>query len=587
MIPKEIVNEILQKADIVQVISSYITVSKKGNSLRAVCPFHNDTNPSMHISQTKQIFHCFACDTGGNAFTFVQKYEKISFQEAVKKVASLINFDSPLLKTQTRTIDDNTKNTLKVLNDARELYHYVLSTNAGEKGKNYLIERNISNEMIDYFSLGFSPENGELTIKQLRSKDNSVESLENAGILLRNNNNFTDRFRNRIIFPIFNEYSEVVGFSARIIDKSSDAKYVNTPSTDLFNKSNLLYNYQNAKNEAKNAGYCYVVEGFMDVFSLYRIGIKSVVALMGTAFTNYHAKLLKKLGVEIRLCLDGDEAGKHGMARMCLMLDKMMINYQIVDYENDLRDPDEIYNQDGPVSLNKRVNTLVKKDTFLIKYLLTKYDVKTIDGKKEFINALSKTLTFDDDIEYEAIIKEISAITSISSSALKQKIRNGENINFDTKPIKQKKFEKNKAIKQQRELIFYLLKNNKTREIINKYNFNPFISEKYMLISNYIEEAYCENPNSTFQDIISLIQQMNGSDSLDTKKENKTQELISEITNIQEDDNHPEFDEIIIDEIMENIKGVIDKIQQKELYDHISRELDEVEKAKILDKFRK
>lgn len=573
MINKEVINEILAKADIVQVISSYINVKKKGNAFVAVCPFHNDTNPSMQISQSKQIFHCFACNTGGNAFGFVQKYEKVSFLDAVRRVASLVNYTSPLLEKKERSVDVDTKNILKALSDASNFYHYVLSTAAGEKGKQYLLSRNISHDMIDYFSLGFAPENGELTIKQLRNKENSVESLEKAGILLRNQNSFTDRFKNRLIFPIHNEYGEVVGYSARRVIDNDDAKYVNSPSTEIFNKSNVLYNYQNAKEEAKNAGYCYVVEGFMDVFSLYRSGIKSCVAIMGTAFTSYHAKMLKKLGVEIRLCLDGDTAGQDAIYKICSLLDKMMINYRIVNYEGDTRDPDEIFNQDGPEALIKRVNTLIKRNEFIIKHNLSKVNVKTMEGKKEFINRIGELITFNDEVELEAFIKEISSLTSISPTALKSRFKLDSSDVSQTiisKPNKRRRVQQDDKI--QRMLIYFLINNSKTRKIINEASFNPFINEKYMMLSNYIEELEVDNVEITINNIINLIQQMNGS-----------QELINEIIDIDNNNIYAEFSEIGIKEGLDILQNIIRRNQKEELYNQASLELDELEKAKILD----
>lgn len=213
MIPQEVIKDILNKADIVQVISAYINVIKKGNGYVSVCPFHDDHNPSMQINPKLQIFRCFSCGTGGNVFTFVEKYEHVGFLDAVKKVAEIINYSSPLLQVQERIIDDKTKSLLKVNLDASNFYHYVLSTNAGIKGKEYFSKRNISQDMIDYFSLGFAPENGQFTIKQLRSKDNEVNVLEEVGILIHEGSEFTDRFKNRVIFTLFNEYGEVIGFS--------------------------------------------------------------------------------------------------------------------------------------------------------------------------------------------------------------------------------------------------------------------------------------------------------------------------------------------------------------------------------------
>lgn len=574
MIAKEVIEEILARADIVQVISNYINVIKKGNSYVAVCPFHNDTNPSMQISQTKQIYKCFSCGAGGNVFTFVQDYEKIPYADAVRKVASLINYTSHLLEKKERKVDIGTRNILKALNDTTTFYHYVLSTSAGEEGKKYLLNRNITHEMIDYFSLGFSPFNGELTIKQLRSKGNDVDTLEKAGILIHDRNSFSDRFKNRVIFPLFNEFNEIVGYSSRRIVNNDEAKYVNSPSSQLFNKSNVLYNYQNAQYEAKKVGYCYVVEGFMDVFSLYHAGIRSCVAIMGTAFTKNHAKLLKRLGVEIRLCLDGDEAGMHGMMNMCSILDSELIEYRIVDYQQDKRDPDEIFNQDGKDKLLALLNRLLKKNDFIIRYLKNKFDLTSIDGKKEFVGSLSKIVSFSNEIEAEAFFQEIASLTRINITTLKNQfnINNGEEILF-VNHSSSRKSTVSKGTLIQRQLIYYLISNNEAIKAINSIDFNPFIDEKYMLIKNYIEEMISEKDNFSINDLLLLIQQMNGDKS-----------LINEIIDITETNSiYPEYNDEIFNECLNSMKLVISKKRKEEIYNQASLELDELEKAKILD----
>lgn len=573
MIAKEVIEEILSRADIVQIISNYINVIKKGNSYVAICPFHNDKNPSMQISRTKQIYKCFSCGAGGNVFTFVQDYEKISYLDAVRKVASLINYTSPLLEKKERIVDVETKEILKALNDTSTFYHYILSTSAGEEGKKYLLNRNITHEMIDYFSLGFAPMNGEMTIKQLRSKGNDVDVLDRAGILLHDKNSFTDRFRNRVVFPLFNEFSEVIGFSSRRINDSDEAKYVNSPASDLFNKSNVLYNYQNAKLESKKAGYCYIVEGFMDVFSLYQVGIKSCVALMGTAFTKNHAKMLKRLGVEIRLCLDGDEAGMHSMMNICPILDSELVDYRIVDYRGDTRDPDEIYNQDGKEALLALLNKLIKKNDFIISYLKNKYDLSSIDGKKEFISYLSKNVSFTNEIESEAFFQEISSLTRINMSTLKNQFNIGNIDEISLIKTNKKSSHVSKGMRIQRQLIYYLLNSKDAEKLIKSAEVNPFIDDKFILISNYIEEIRSIKSDFSINDLISLIQEMNGN-----------KELINEIIDISESNNiYPDFTEEILNECLEAIQSVINKKRKKEVYNQASLELDELEKAKILD----
>ena len=575
MIPQEVIKDILNKADIVQVISAYINVIKKGNGYVSVCPFHDDHNPSMQINPKLQIFRCFSCGTGGNVFTFVEKYEHVGFIDAVKKVAEIINYSSPLLQVQERKIDDKTKSLLKANLDASNFYHYVLSTNAGIKGKEYFNKRNISQEMIDYFSLGFAPENGQFTIKQLRSKDNEVNVLEEVGILIHEGSEFTDRFKNRVIFTLFNEYGEVIGFSGRRIEDNDEAKYVNSPSSKIFNKSNVLYNYQNAKNEALKENCCYVVEGFMDVFSLYRCNIKSVVALMGTAFTSLHAKQLKKLNVEIRLCLDGDDAGQHGILKMLPILDEAKINYKIVNYKGDKRDPDEIFNQDGEIKLKEIVNNLILKNEFIIQYFSNKNDLKTIDGKRNFVNEISKYIYFTDPLEKEAFTKEIASITGFNYNSLAKlfKSENNEELFVDFSINKQKIIQKKYDGKQriERQLIYYVLNNPDSFYLISQSEVFPFVDDIYLKIFSYLEEIRQDNTNYKINDVISLIQSMNDN-----------QILVDEIIKINEE-KYPPCDNEIINECLTRMKELLKIRHEDDLLNQDAFALDEIARAKLLD----
>lgn len=575
MIPQEVIKDILNKADIVQVISAYINVIKKGNGYVSVCPFHDDHNPSMQINPKLQIFRCFSCGTGGNVFTFVEKYEHVGFIDAVKKVAEIINYSSPLLQVQERKIDDKTKSLLKANLDASNFYHYVLSTNAGIKGKEYFNKRNISQEMIDYFSLGFAPENGQFTIKQLRSKDNEVNVLEEVGILIHEGSEFTDRFKNRVIFTLFNEFGEVIGFSGRRIEDNDEAKYVNSPSSKIFNKSNVLYNYQNAKNEALKENCCYVVEGFMDVFSLYRCNIKSVVALMGTAFTSLHAKQLKKLNVEIRLCLDGDDAGQHGILKMLPILDEAKINYKIVNYKGDKRDPDEIFNQDGEIKLKEIVNNLILKNEFIIQYFSNKNDLKTIDGKRNFVNEISKYIYFTDPLEKEAFTKEIASITGFNYNSLAKlfKSENNEELFVDFSINKQKIIQKKYDGKQriERQLIYYVLNNPDSFYLISQSEVFPFVDDIYLKIFSYLEEIRQDNTNYKINDVISLIQSMNDN-----------QILVDEIIKINEE-KYPPCDNEIINECLTRMKELLKIRHEDDLLNQDAFALDEIARAKLLD----
>lgn len=583
MVSQEIIEEIRQKADIVQIISSYINVIKKGNSYVAVCPFHNDKNPSLQISQSKQIFKCFSCGKGGNVFTFVQDYEKITFLDAVKKVANLIGFHSDELEKQNRFVNENAKLVLSALKEANQLYSFTLKTDAGKKGYEYLKKRNISDEMSNYFSLGYCPEDGEISIKFLRAKNISIEDLDKAGIISRDNNRFVDRFRGRLIFPLYNEYNEVVGFSARRIVDNDEAKYVNSINNDVFNKSKVLYNYQNALNEAKNAGYVYVTEGFMDVFSLYQVGIKSAVALMGTAFTLNHAKLLKHLNCEVRLCLDGDEAGQHGMLAMIDILDKEKIKYRIVNYKDCQLDPDEILQKYGEKVLAKFLNRLFTRDDFVFQYYSKKYDLKTSEGKRDFSNQiLLFTRKIENPIDREIILKKLSDLTGISyqsySSIVENQIKDDQK-NKDVETEVEEVVKPNKKVltrldKVQDEILRLMINSDQAIEEFNRDN-NYFYDNICSLLGDYIIDCYSREKKFDSSELITILSQ---------KDDQNSKNTLNKLIDLQEINSGINYSSKLMEQYLKILKKETSKMEREKIIANAEKEKSVEEQALIIQK---
>jgi DNA primase len=329
MYDRDLIDKILASADIVTIISAYIPVTKKGRSYVALCPFHDDKNPSLNISKEKQIFKCFVCGTGGNAITFVEKYEKISFEEAVRKVADLINFHDERLEKQAYHAYVNPELTplYACISDLEKYYQYALSIPEGKLASDYLAGRHISPDQISKYGLGYAPMDGAKTVQYLQAKGHSLKAIEDIGIALAKKEGTSDSNAGRLIFPLFDADGQVVGFSARKLKEEQSPKYVNSPGTRIFDKGKLLFNYQNAKNTARHDGYVYVLEGFMDVMALDKAGIPSAVALMGTSLTNEQISLLRKLNCEVRLCLDGDAPGQAGMMKMITLLNRSGIAF--------------------------------------------------------------------------------------------------------------------------------------------------------------------------------------------------------------------------------------------------------------------
>lgn len=418
----KVYEDLLKQTDIVDVISRYIDVSKQGRNHRALCPFHNDKNPSLMISQDKQIFKCFVCGEGGNAINFVQKYEHTNYFDAARRIAEMIGYTNEQLTAfkVERQISPNLVPMYHCLTDLASFYATALLTDEGKEAKNYLLKRGISNETIKKFQVGYAPNDGTRTVKFLLSKGYSLKNIEDIGVLANLLDNPYDRYQGRIMFPIHDHDGQVVGFSSRKFRESdSSAKYINSPETPVFHKTSILYNYHNALTYARQAGYVYVLEGFMDVFALEASGIKSVVAIMGTAFTQEHITLLRKLKVELRLCLDGDEAGQMAMMKMVETLNLAGLTYKIVNNGDDPRDPDDIFQSGGASALMEYLTNLIEGPEFTINYYKKSSKLRTVEERKAFVyKMMPHVVGLNSKLEIDDYLKRIAEISGFSYDIL-------------------------------------------------------------------------------------------------------------------------------------------------------------------------
>ena len=521
-IDSNLAKEIKSRADIVDVISHYLnSVQKKGRRYVAMCPFHDDHDPSLQIDKEKQAFRCFVCDSGGDVFSFVQKYEKCSFVEAIKKVAEIIGYDDPRLHERgpVRKVDESLTPIFNCLTELQKFYAYGLTTEEGKIARDYLDNRHLSNEQREKFGLGYALKDGSMVINYLKQKGFSLKNIESTGIALVQTSNMNDSNAGRLIFPIRDHNGQVVGFSARRMVDDDTAKYINSPDTKVFTKSNVLYNYHLAKQTAKHDGYVYVVEGFMDVFALDSIGITSCVALMSTKLTSRHVEMLRNLGVEIRLCLDGDKPGQAAMMKIMSQLDEAKLPYRLVSVPLEVRDPDEILKQDGEEKLEVFVNSLVDPFNFALNYYKNISPLETIDDRKKVIihflptiNALGSQLEKDD------YIYKLSEATGFSAQAIKNTLKEyaskhrGEEPTYNVNADVVATLDTSKVSKQYRRLSlaeFAVLKQMfLSVEAIEFYreNIKYFNDENYRKIANYMIEALSANQPTTVDAIMGDIQ---------------------------------------------------------------------------------
>ncbi len=480
-----IVEEVRKKTDIVDLISEYIPLIKKGKNYFGVCPFHDDSNPSMSVSREKQIYKCFSCGASGNIYNFLMDYEHIDFKEALSKLSSKLGIN---IENTTIKVNNKFDKFYEIYDLTSKLYQNNLLSEKGSSARNYLKSRNISLEEIKKFNIGLSFSNNQV-VKQLEKKYNLLD-LEDVGLISNNH----DIFQNRIMFPLMNLENKTVAFSGRIYDTNSkDSKYINTKETNIFKKGEILYNYYACKEDVRIKKYLILVEGFMDVIRLSTIGIKNVVATMGTSLTINQIKLLKRLSNNIYLCFDGDNPGKLANINNGEELIKHDINIKVISLDNN-DDPDSYVLKNG----KEKFETLIEEAKSYQEYYMEyqKDNISTTDIKEvtEYINKVLEKLKYNNNaIEKELVLKKLAKDFDISYNTLENRLKDyslEKNTNLEVKsPKKEEKITVNKYYVASRDLIMGMLYNNKIIDIYKNYNIQ-MINNKFDAILNEILYRY-------------------------------------------------------------------------------------------------
>lgn len=418
----EKINEIRQQADIVDIVSRHINVVRKGKNHFAICPFHNDTNPSLSISKDKQIFKCFVCNEAGNVFTFIQKYKKIPYMRAVKEVADIVGIDFKLAEPkQTEVVNVKTKVLYDILKQTTNFYKNALMSS--EEALNYCKNRSLSPDVINHFNIGYSPDFDKL-IEYLLSKGFKKEDIYRSGIAIDHEGTLKDRFARRLIFPITDLNGNVVAFSGRLIEKSDMAKYVNSPETEVFVKGATLYNYSAALSDIKKEKKMYVCEGFMDCIALWKSSIPNAIALMGTAFTKEHLKVFKYLGVEIILTMDADDPGNINANKLANELLDLEVNVKVVPSYKDVKDLDEYLVKYGPESLKTHLEKSMMGAFDFNFYVASKLkELDNNENKKKFLRKMCAKIAKMSDEDIDLYSNKLSKELGFSMSTIKNLIK--------------------------------------------------------------------------------------------------------------------------------------------------------------------
>ena len=457
-IPYDVILDIKSKVNIVDVISEYLPVEQKGKNYFAICPFHDDHNPSMSISPEKQIYTCFVCGASGNAFNFVANYEKVSFVSAVKKVAQKVGINLDInVKDDYKPQDTKYDKYYKMFDITNKYYQNNIKSVYGKKAIEYLHNRKIDDDIINEFEIGLSMNDNNVS-KLLEKKGYDVNELIDIGLCGKKDNFIYDIFRNRIMFPLYNLDGKPVGFSGRIYNGEKDSKYVNSKESIIFKKGNLLYNYHRALSHAREKHQIIVVEGFMDVIRLYTIGIKNVVATMGTAITKEHANLLMKLSKNIVLCFDGDKAGEKATISALDALEKIGITPKIIRLEDDL-DPDDYIIKKGSDAYLTHLNNPMSSVVFKINIDKSKTNFNDYNEISTYLKNVSKELEkIDDKVVYELTVNKLSKETGVSCDTINDMVKSmpKNEIKVITKRTSLKK---DKYQKAEEYLVHYMLRN--------------------------------------------------------------------------------------------------------------------------------
>lgn len=404
----DLIEEIRAKNDIVDVISGYVKLQKKGSSYFGLCPFHNEKSPSFSVSRQKQMYYCFGCGAGGNVFTFIMEYENYSFVEALRYLAERAGVELPEIdNSEEAKKKAGVRSTLLEINKlAAQFYYAQLKDKRGETALTYLKRRELSNEMIKAFGLGYSGKSGKELYNYLKSKGYSDEILFKAGLIAFNERSGPyDKFWNRVMFPIMDTNSKVIGFGGRVMG-DGQPKYLNSPETMIFDKSRNLYGLNRARTSRKS--YFLLCEGYMDVISLHQAGFTNAVASLGTALTSGHASLIRRYVEEVYLTYDSDEAGTKAALRATPILKEAGITARVIRMEP-YKDPDEFIKNLGAEAFEERIGKARNGFMFGLEVLEKQYDRNTPEGKTEFMREAAVRLTeFDEEIERNNYIEAVA-----------------------------------------------------------------------------------------------------------------------------------------------------------------------------------
>lgn len=406
--PEELIEEVRTKNDIVDVISGYVRIQKKGSNYFGLCPFHNERSPSFSVSPSKQIYYCFGCGAGGNVITFLMEYENATFQEAVKQLADKAGIDLPEMEynEEARQKESRRSRLLEINKEAARYYYYMLRNPRGRVGLQYLSGRQLTEETMKKFGLGYADGAGSDLTAYLRSKGYADELLQESGLIaFDERRGIHDKFWNRVMFPIQDGNHRVIGFGGRVMGDAKP-KYLNSPETMIFDKSRNLYGLNFARSSRK--GNIILCEGYMDVIAMHQAGFTQAVASLGTAFTTGQASLLRRYTEDVLLAYDSDGAGVNAAMRAIGILKESGLRGRVIDMKP-YKDPDEFMKNLGAAAFQERIEQAQNSFFFELSVLERDYQMEDPESRTAFHREIAKKLCgFEEEIERENYIESVA-----------------------------------------------------------------------------------------------------------------------------------------------------------------------------------
>ena len=564
-------HRIQNRADIVEIIRSYIKLESHGKNFFGVCPFHDDHSPSMSVSPSKQIYKCFVCGASGNVFNFVENYLGVSFIEAVKIVADKVGEAFTIRESRE---DQRNSKYYDIMNLATLFYQNNLRTNAGKMAREYLHSRGLNDEIIKDFSIGLALPENDMLFKLLTNKKIDKKDMDALGLVADGENGTYDLFRNRIIFPLKSSTGKVNGFSGRIYNTDSQSKYVNTKETIIFKKRENLYNYHLAAPAARQEKFIVVCEGFMDAIRIYSVGIKNVIATMGTALAKEQIALLKKLNVRIIIVMDNDAAGELATVSLGQSLMKENMDIGIVRLTGK-KDPDEYILTYGVEAFRDNLRNPLSYPEFMEIYLRKNRNLKNPTELTAYINDVVNMIAdSNDDILIEVTINKLANEFHLDKDLLKSRLKNKELLEEVTvqeesveKTVKEAKTtgKFNKAFKT---MLYYMMNDTDAMRMFMHYHLD-LPKCKYRLVSNNLLYYFELNREIDFADYLTF-----------SEDYSEVSEVVKEVIR---DVHADEFTLDDVEAVILVIKDILDKEKIKDLKREMKLELDVNRKKRLFE----